>query len=209
MKTRVLFLFGFFASIVSAANWRVSPGESVLARALAGASAGDVVILSPGIYREAIRIEKSITLRGEKGVILDGTKTLEAKWQPAPNMGGVFVAAAVVVVEGLTLRGGAEAVSFMEGAQDDMVRGCKVTSYEGTGIAITGGASRCTVDDCVITRGAFEEWRPTSENRRENYEIWRIHKDVNRSTYRKGKPLPGCEDGSTKGNAPDVGAEDR
>ena len=34
------------------------------------------------------------------------------------------------------------------------------------------------MEDCDITRGAFEEWQPTEENRRENYEIWRIHKDV-------------------------------
>ena len=90
----------------------------------------------------------------------------------------IEIAAARVVVEGVTLRGGTEAITLGEGAKDCVVRRCKVTSYEGTGILLTGNASNCTVEDCAITRGAFEEWRATSENRRENYEIWRIHKDV-------------------------------
>ncbi len=90
----------------------------------------------------------------------------------------IEIAAAGVVVEGLTLRGGTEAITLTEGSKDCTVRRCKVTSYEGGGIAITGGASNCTVEDCDITRGAFEDWRATPENRRENYEIWRIHKDV-------------------------------
>jgi len=92
----------------------------------------------------------------------------------------IEVAAAGVVVKGITLRGGAEGLEFTEGAQDSVVRGCHVTSYERTGIIVTGGASRCTVEDCEITRGSFEDWRPMRENRRENYEIWRLHKDVGR-----------------------------
>ena len=83
-----------------------------------------------------------------------------------------------VVVEGLTFAAGVEAVRLNEGAKDCVIRRCRVTSYEGTGIMITGGASHCTVEGCEITRGALEEWQPTEENRRENYEIWRIHKDV-------------------------------
>lgn len=88
------------------------------------------------------------------------------------------IAAAGVEVDGLTFRAGSEAVVLTDGAQNSIVRRCQVTSYEGGGIVITGGASACTIEDCEITRGAFEEWRPSEENRRENYEIWRIHKDV-------------------------------
>ena len=85
-----------------------------------------------------------------------------------------------VTVEGFTFAGGATAVAITDGATDAVVRRCKVTSYEGTGIVLAGGAARCTVEDCTITRGAFEEWQPSAEHSRPNYEIWRIHKDVGR-----------------------------
>jgi hypothetical protein len=84
------------------------------------------------------------------------------------------------VVEGVTFAGGSSAVVITDGATDVVVRRCTVQSYEGTGIVLAGGAARCTVEDCSITRGAFEEWRPSVEHNRANYEIWRIHKDVGR-----------------------------
>lgn len=88
------------------------------------------------------------------------------------------IAAEGVMVEGLTFAAGVDDLRITEGAKDCVIRRCKITSYEGGGIVITGGASNCTVEDCDITRGALEEWRASEENRRENYEIWRIHKDV-------------------------------
>ncbi len=88
------------------------------------------------------------------------------------------IAAEGVIAEGLTFAAGTDDVRLTEGAKDCIVRRCKITSYEGGGMVITGGASNCTIEDCDITRGAFEEWRASEENRRENYEIWRIHKDV-------------------------------
>lgn len=267
MKSRLLLFFGLLTSHMEAAEIRVAPGEKAITAAMEAAAAGDVIVLAPGVHREAVRIEKALTLRGEAGAILDGATALGTTWSPVAGMGGVHaakmekrpegllvsgkfvaeirfdraqkegewhwrtllakgaplsgfeqvralwmyhpkerriyarledgaspaqaallitksskplieIAATGVMVEGLTLRGGAEAVRFAEGAHESVVRGCKVTSYEGAGIVIAGGASRCTVEDCEITRGAFEEWRPTNEKRRENYEIWRIHKDV-------------------------------
>lgn len=118
--------------------------------------------------------EKKIYLRLEDGAAPDkAALTVVMSGKPM-----IEIAAEAVVVEGLMLRGGAEAVMLGEGAKDCVVRRCRVTSYENAGIMITGGASHCTVEDCDITRGAFEEWRATTENRCENYEIWRIHKDV-------------------------------
>lgn len=88
------------------------------------------------------------------------------------------VSAAKVVVEGLTFAHSFDAIVLSEGAADCVVRKCKVTSFESTGITLTGGATNCVVEDCDITRGALEEWMPSLEHRRTNYEIWRIHKDV-------------------------------
>jgi len=93
--------------------------------------------------------EKKIYLRLEDGVAPEkAALTVVMSGKPL-----IEVAAEGVIVEGLTLRGGAEAVVLGEGAKDCVVRRCKVTSYENAGIMITGGASNCTVEDCDITRG--------------------------------------------------------
>lgn len=118
--------------------------------------------------------EKKIYARLESGASPADVK-LKAVMSDKPL---IEIAAEGVVVEGLMLRGGMDAIKLTAGAKDCVVRRCTITSYEGTGVLITGGASNCTVEDCDITRGAFEEWQATRENRRENYEIWRIHKDV-------------------------------
>jgi len=118
--------------------------------------------------------EKKIYVRLEDGAAPEKA-ALTAVMSSEPL---IEIAVAGAVVEGLTLRGGTEAITLTTGAKGCVIRRCKVTSYEGSGILIKGGASNCTVEDCDITRGAFEEWRPTTENSRENYEIWRIHKDV-------------------------------
>lgn len=256
-----------FASPVFAAEISVKPGAESLAAAIAAAKEGDSLLLQPGVYHEHIRIEKPLTLRGEKGAVLDGSSALKPEWSAAEDMSGVFtapsikrpeglllddkfiaeirfdraqdkddwhwrtllakgtplsqfdqvralwmyhpkeqriyvrlpdgaspaqaklsavmsgkplleIAASKVVVEGLAFAAGVTAVSLTEGAQGCVVRGCKIASYEGTGILLTGGATNCTVEDCTVTRGALEEWQATEKNRRENYEIWKIHKDV-------------------------------
>ncbi|MGV3659330.1 MAG: right-handed parallel beta-helix repeat-containing protein [Prosthecobacter sp.] len=251
----------------TAAELQVQPGDESLAKAIAGAQENDTLVLQPGVYRERVRVDKTLTLRGEKGAMLDGSSALKAEWSVVDGMSGVFtapsekrpegllvdgkfiaeirfdraeesgewnwrtllaqgtplskfeqvralwmyhpkektiylrlenggspakaklsavmsgkalieIAAPGVVVEGLSLAAGVDALALREGAKDCVIRRCKVTSYEGTGIMITGGASNCAVEECEITRGALEEWQPTEKNRRENYEIWRIHKDV-------------------------------
>lgn len=263
----VSFLVCLPLSLAGGADVSVKPGKNSLAAAIAAAAAGDTIVVHPGTYPERVRVEKPLTIRAEKGAILDGTKALQSEWTAVPDMGGVFatpsgdrprgllldgrfiaeirfdraqekgdwhwstllakgpplskfeqvqalwmyhskeeriylrlpagaspegtklsvvmsddplleIAAANVLVEGLAFAGGVTAVSFEKGAKNSTLRQCAVTSYEGTGIMLTGGASNCLVEECDITRGAFEEWQPTEKNRRENYEIWRIHKDV-------------------------------
>lgn len=253
---------------VSAAEIHLKPAAGkALREAIASATPGDTLVLEPGIYHQQVRVDKTLTIRGEPGAILDGATSLKVAWSPVADMKTVFVAltenrpegllvggrfiaeirfdraqesgdwhwrtlltkgtplsgfgqvralwmyhpkekriyvrlenggapetaalsavmsrqpsleivAPGVVVEGLTFAAGVEAVTLNEGAKDCVIRRCRVTSYERTGILITGGASSCTVEGCEITRGAFEEWQPTEEGRRENYEIWKIHKSV-------------------------------
>jgi hypothetical protein len=272
MKRNAAHLFSLLALLLLpqaavAAEHHVQAGNSALKNAVAAAKDGDTLVLEAGVYYEHVHIDKKLTIRGEKGAILEGATPLKADWSAADGLGKVYVAksekrpegllvdgkfiaeirfdraqengdwhwktllakgtplkgfehiraawmyhpkekqmyvrlengaspdkaaltvvmsgkplieiaAAGVVVEGLTLRGGVDAVKLTAGAKDCVIRRCRVTSYEGGGMVITGGASNCTIEDCEITRGALEEWQPSEQNRRENYEIWRIHKDV-------------------------------
>lgn len=267
------FLLGMASLPLQAAQISVKPDAAGITQplksALATASEGDVLVLKPGIYREALVIDKRITIKGEPGAVLDGTAPLQADWQPAgvelpgvltaplPSqpagllLNGKFIAelrfdraqksgdwhwktllqkgpplsgfneikalwiwhpkekraylrlpdgatpgtaklamvpqdrplisvrgATGVVIENLELIGGATAISIGEGADHTLVRGCRIRSYEDTGIGLSGGASQCLVENCEITRGSLEEWTPSMEHDRANYEIWRIHKDV-------------------------------
>lgn len=252
-----------------AATIRVAPNSSgrPLATAVAAAAVGDTLVLAPGVYSENFRIEKTLTLRGEAGAILDGTAPVPGPWVAAKDLPHVYVlparkkpsgllidgkfiaairfdraqaegpwhwrslfaqgtplsgfeqiraiwmyhpeeqqiylrvdggsapeparvrfvaasaplidvVASGVTIEGLTLRGGRDAIRLGRGASECVVRGCTITSYEDTGVYLTDGATHCTVEECQITRGAWEEWRATTEKPKENYEIWRVHKEV-------------------------------
>ncbi|MBL9115774.1 MAG: right-handed parallel beta-helix repeat-containing protein [Verrucomicrobiaceae bacterium] len=264
-----LMVFTCAAKVTFAATISLSASKSGkgLAEAVAKAKTGDTLHLGPGIYRERLRIDKSISIRGASGTIIDGAMPLAGEWTQVEDLSRVFVmdlerkpngllvdgkfiasirydralekgdwhwqtlfakgtplsgfeqicalwmyhpkekriylrlesgaapnpakvtvvlssdaliavGAKGVEIEGITFRGGRDAIRLGEGASECVVRKCMIMSFEDTGILITGGASRCTVEDCRITRGALEEWRPTNDKRRENYEIWRIHKDV-------------------------------
>lgn len=83
-----------------------------------------------------------------------------------------------VVLENLVFSHGFVAVEVNEGARAARIIGCKVLSYENTGIELTGDASDCTVESCTITRGALEEWQPALADNKRNYEVWKLHKDV-------------------------------
>jgi hypothetical protein len=121
--------------------------------------------------------EQRIYARFENGAAPD---RLALSWLPSAAPLLTITKASGVVVEGITFAHGSSAVVLTDGATDAVVRRCKVTSYEGTGIVLTGGAARCTVEDCEIARGSFEEWQPSLEHNRANYEIWKIHKDTGR-----------------------------
>lgn len=70
----------------------VNPGR--LPRALALASDGDTLILEPGVHSGALVIDKSITIRGREGAVIDGEGMGHAIAVLAPN----------VTVEKLTVR---------------------------------------------------------------------------------------------------------
>ncbi|WP_281954081.1 nitrous oxide reductase family maturation protein NosD [Pseudophaeobacter arcticus] len=76
-----------------AARIDVHPGDGALARALLGASAGDEIVLAPGLYTGPVHIEIPLTLRGTTGAVID-----------AGGIGSVvMVDAPDVTVQSLTL----------------------------------------------------------------------------------------------------------
>jgi len=66
-------------------------GTPVIGPAIRAASPGAVIRLSRGVYREHIVLDKSITLTGDEGAVLDPSQPFAAAWEAAPAYGaGVF-----------------------------------------------------------------------------------------------------------------------
>lgn len=118
-----------------AGELQVMPGPGALAEAIAGASPGDVLVLSDGAYPGPVAIDRSLTLRGPRGAVVDGT-----------GQGTVItIAAPDVVLEGFTVTGsgGVNAdldagVKILKGADRALVTGLYLTDNM-HGIDIHGG----------------------------------------------------------------------
>lgn len=95
--------------------------EKTIGAAIAAASAGDVVAVPPGVYRETVSVNKAITLRGEPGAIIDGGWDGKTKTN-------TFAATLGITADGATVDGLA-------------VRNCP-----GRGISVN--ANRVTVREC-------------------------------------------------------------
>lgn len=67
---------------LEASERRVAPGD--LERALRDASAGDVLVLEPGVHEGALVLSKPVTLRGMDGATVDGGGTGHAIFVDAP-----------------------------------------------------------------------------------------------------------------------------
>lgn len=97
--------------------------ETTIGAAIAAASAGDVVVVPPGVYNETVTVDKPITLEGEGGAILDGG------WK-GEKLNKTFGALIAIKAEGAT------------------VRGLRGQNGRGPGIAIS--ESNVTVQDCHV-----------------------------------------------------------
>lgn len=256
----------------TAAEIRVAPAASPVATplrdAIARAASGDTVIVEPGVYRERVKIDKPLTLRGTAGAILDGGAAFEGQWiEAGAELPGVFTATAErqpygllaggkfvaelrfsrvqekgdwnwqtlltkgpplsgfsqiralwlyhpkekriyarfengaapaagdlifvpsreplltidgtkdVTVEGLSFANGYQAIVITKSSAC-LIRQCRITSFEQSGIVLAAGASDCQITECEITRNSLEEWTPSLQHDRSNYEIWQVHKDA-------------------------------
>lgn len=96
-------LAAVFAGPAFADRLLVDPGGDVQA-VVDRAAAGDSVVLASGMYQGQVHVEKSITLEGVRGAVLNG-----------PGRGSVVtVAAPGAVVRGLTVRGSGRNLEAMD-----------------------------------------------------------------------------------------------
>ncbi len=73
----------------------IEPGDGALQQAIRSASAGDTIVVSPGVHLGPIIIDKDVTVRGKEGAIIDGQGTSRVVTIDAPS----------VKLTGLTIRG--------------------------------------------------------------------------------------------------------
>jgi nitrous oxidase accessory protein len=93
------FAFNFFLLLMlipihtDADEFKVEVGQSIQ-RAVDNARNGDTILISPGLYKESVVINKEIFIKGEEGAIIDGG-----------GEGSVItVTASNVVIDGLTIQ---------------------------------------------------------------------------------------------------------
>ncbi|WP_226677903.1 nitrous oxide reductase family maturation protein NosD [Mesobacillus jeotgali] len=93
------FAFNFFLLLMlipihtDADEFKVEAGQSIQ-RAVDNARNGDTILISPGLYKESVVINKQVSIKGEEGAIIDGG-----------GEGSVItVTASNVVIDGLTIQ---------------------------------------------------------------------------------------------------------
>jgi nitrous oxidase accessory protein len=145
-----------FSGPAFAERLTVEPGGDVQA-ALDRASAGDVVLLAPGVHRGPVRLGSAVVLEGLSGAVLEGTGQGSVVTVSAPGAvvrglavrgsgrdldtmdAGVFVeqSATEAVVEGNHLEGNLHGI-YLHGAERSLARGNVIVGIEEGRVADTG-----------------------------------------------------------------------
>jgi len=122
-------LFGVLFAFAAVASERIVPADpGALARAIAGATPGDVLILAPGRHSGPVLLDFSLTLRGQPGAQLQGDGTGSVVTVTAPD----------VIVEGLEIAG--------SGSSHDTID---------SGVQLKKGATRAQVLDNTLTGNLY------------------------------------------------------
>lgn len=113
-----------------AAEWRVRAGESIAA-AVASAKPGDVILVERGVYRENLRIDKPLTLKGIGRPQVNGSLTGNT----------ISVEAEDVSIEGF----------IVADSGGDL-------NQQNAGIYLQPGAHRARIENCELTYNLFGLW---------------------------------------------------
>ncbi len=146
------------AAPVSAADVAVQPGAGTLANAIAGATSGDVLTLADGTYEGPVTIDRTLTLTGSAGTVIDGG-----------HKGTVItITGDDVVLRGLTVTGSGavnanldSGIKIMKGADRSLIEGNRLTDNM-HGIDVHGGL------DSIVRRNIIEGRQNTRMNERGN-----------------------------------------
>ncbi|WP_299784257.1 nitrous oxide reductase family maturation protein NosD [uncultured Marivita sp.] len=158
MRALTLVLTLLVALPLWAAEIAVPAGQGTLAKAIAGAQPGDVLMLSEGRYEGAITIDRPLTLTGPEGAVIDGMGQGTVVTIDAPD----------VTVSGLTVTGSgmdSEAldagVKILKGADRAVVADNRVIGNL-HGVDVHGG------HDAQVLRNTIEGTRQARVNDRGN-----------------------------------------
>src|SRR5215471_18821966 len=110
-----------------AAILRVPLNYPTIEAGIAAASAGDTVLVAPGVYFESITMKPGVHIHGEPGAILDGSQTLGAVVQAFSGI------ERTAVLSGLVIRRGQQAGVFLNQAAPTL-RNNVIIEHAGPGI---------------------------------------------------------------------------
>ena len=123
MLSRLLPLLTLVSAPLWAAEVPVAPGAGTLAAAIAGAAPGDVLRLSDGVYSGPVTLDRTLTLTGSQGAVVDGGGRGTA----------ITITADDVVVRGLTVTGSGSSNKDLD-----------------AGIKIVKGADRAVIEETRV-----------------------------------------------------------
>ncbi|MEU5389027.1 MULTISPECIES: right-handed parallel beta-helix repeat-containing protein [Kitasatospora] len=132
----------------SASRWRRRSGEyATLREALEVAEPGDTLTVRAGTFREAVLVDKPVTLVPEQG---PGSVRISPP-ESAVRGGTALTVTAAATVSGLVVEGSdrsAPAV-LVAGADGAVLSGCRVETSSAVGVELADGA-RARLVDCVV-----------------------------------------------------------
>jgi Holliday junction resolvasome RuvABC ATP-dependent DNA helicase subunit len=127
----------------ASSRWRRRSSEyGSLAEALAAAEPGDTLTLSPGTYRESVRLDKAVALRGADAAARSA--------RIEPPIGSALTVTAAAEVSGLHLEATDPSTPavLLHGCEAELTD-CRVEARSAVGVEIGGGA-RPTLRDCAV-----------------------------------------------------------
>lgn len=163
MLRALIFLTLSAASPLWARDVAVPPGQGTLANAIAGATPGDVLTLAPGVYGGAVVIDRSLTVSGPQGAVIDGQGFGTVVTIDAPD---VTVKGVTVTGSGLSSPDLDAGIKILKKADRALVEGNHVLGNL-HGIDVHGGL------DAVVRGNTIEGTRnPRMNDRGNGIYVW-------------------------------------
>ncbi len=141
-------------------DWRAGKHSPGLAQVIARAAPGDSIRVSPGHYRGPLTIDKSLTLEGQPGAVIDGGGAGNVLTLSAPN----------ITIRGFTLRGSGRNLTKMN-----------------TVVFVDKKASGARIEDNRLQTTAFGIWVDGTQNVRITAN--RIHGDPSIRSQDRGNGI--------------------